>query len=315
MGGFVSLATLHTLERANREFIFHGRTLWLFTFSDFKTILIPSFVFGIANALAAHAYQLPVLYHVNSTDLFRKSPFVLLWIWLNLLPFNINNQRTSSAIAEDTINKPWRPIPSGRLSSDQAKYIMLSFYIFAQLFSLFISGGLRQGICLLFLGIWYNNLGGADGHYLIRNSTNALGFLCFISGAMEVALGTSLPLSGSSRMVNWFGVIAGIVLTTVHTQDMYDQEGDALRRRSTVPLDLGDATARWTIAVPMVAWGTLCPMFWGANFAAHALSLAMATSVGIRSVAYRNVSSDRKTFLIWNIWLSFVYILPLCGAR
>jgi 1,4-dihydroxy-2-naphthoate octaprenyltransferase len=111
----------------------------------------------------------------------------------------------------------------------------------------------------------------------------------------------------------WLAVIAGIVITTVHAQDLYDQEGDAARGRRTLPLVLGDAPARWVIAVCMLVWGVVCPGFWNATLTARAVSLGLAGWMALRVLVFRDVSSDRKSFVIWNIWMSFVYILPLCG--
>lgn len=160
-------------------------------------------------------------------------------------------------------------------------------------------------------GDLYNNFGGADVNPLIRNAINALGYICFISGAMEVALDVPLPLSTTSVLAKWFGIISGIIMTTVHTQDMYDQEGDTLRGRSTLPLVLGDGPARWITAVWMVVWGVLCPNFWHTTLLTRAIGIGLALLVGLRTLAYRSVPSDKVTFLIWNIWVSFVYALPL----
>jgi 4-hydroxybenzoate polyprenyltransferase len=35
------------------------------------------------------------------------------WTWLHLITFNFSNQYRS--VAEDKLNKPWRPIPAGRI--------------------------------------------------------------------------------------------------------------------------------------------------------------------------------------------------------
>ncbi|KAI1377901.1 UbiA prenyltransferase family [Hypoxylon crocopeplum] len=288
---------------------FHARTLWLFAFSDLKTIVIPSTIFGIANALAASRYDAS-LKSVGYIELLQRSPLVLLWVSVHYLAFAVNNQRTPLAVAEDAANKPWRPLPSGRISPYAANILMVFFYVSAQICST-VTGGLRQGVGLIFLGMWYNNFGGADTNPLLRNIINALGYICFISGAMEVALGTYLPLSASSGLARWFGVISGIIITTIHSQDMYDQEGDALRGRRTLPLVLDDGPARWIIALWMPVWGVLCPNFWNTTLAARAVSLVLAALVGLRTLAYRNVPSDKVTFVIWNVWVSLIYILPL----
>ncbi|KAI7776262.1 UbiA prenyltransferase family [Diaporthe eres] len=291
---------------------YHAQTLWLFTFSDLKTIAIPSTVAGISNAVSAPMYGIATAH--DPLRVIWRGPLVFLWVWTNLLPFDINNQRTPPAIAEDSINKPWRPMPRGRLSPVQAKVAMLCLYLVAQLVSLSLGCGLRQSVGLVILGTWYNNLGGADSHPIIRNLINALGYLCFISGAMEVALGGPIPLSTSgpqSRLLWWFGVLGGVILTTVHAQDMADQEGDALRGRWTIPLVIGDGPARWTIATTMMFWAYICPAMWRGSALSRALTVALSILVGVRILMRRSGPSDKKTFVIWNVWVSTLYILPL----
>ncbi|KAI0205450.1 UbiA prenyltransferase family [Astrocystis sublimbata] len=239
-----------------------------------------------------------------------RAPIVLFWVLINLMPFAINNQASPLSIAEDSINKPWRPLPSGRLSRPQAHILMVVFYAVAQFFSS-LSGGLRQSLCLVFLGMWYNRFGGADDEPVIRSGINALGYICFLSGAMEVALDVTLALYHSFYLLSWLGIIAAIIFTTVHSQDFSDQEGDALRGRRTLPLVLGDSPSRWVLAIWMSIWGIVCPSFWGAALPTRILGLALAECVGLRSIMYRNSVRDKTTFFIWNVWICFVYMLPL----
>ncbi|KAI0141713.1 UbiA prenyltransferase family-domain-containing protein [Xylariaceae sp. FL1272] len=297
------------------RFAYHVRTIWLFTFSDLKTIVIPNTVFGIANAICVHKYGMLSPDSTNTPDLIRRLPLVTLWIWINLLPFNINNQRTCFAVAEDAVNKPWRPLPSGRISSNSARVVMAIAYLSAQVFSVG-SGGLVQSLSLVLLGTWYNNFNGADCHPLIRNGINALGYLCFASGAMEVALGVPhfLQTITAPRLVQWFGLVACVIFTTVHAQDMYDQEGDAVRGRQTLPLVLGDGRSRSLLAISTLVWSWVCPGFWNVGWEFRTASLLLALMICIRTLSFRDVGSDKKTFVIWNIWISVTFMLPLAGS-
>lgn len=100
---------------------------------------------------------------------------------MNLLPFAIGNQKSSDAIEEDKINKPWRTPPSGRMTTQQAGRLMLITYLVALGLSS-MTGGLKQSVvALVILGTWYNNFAGADSSCLPRNLINALGYTCFIS--------------------------------------------------------------------------------------------------------------------------------------
>lgn len=53
---------------------------------------------------------------------------------------------------------------------------MLGLYPAAIIFS-FCFGGLSQYMVPIFLGLWYNDLSGADKSPIIRNFINACGFL------------------------------------------------------------------------------------------------------------------------------------------
>ena len=314
------IITDYQLASANFSFIFHRsmsavavcayhvHSLWLFTSSDFKTIVGPSFVFGASNALAGAEYGLESSEEAFSRGFIQRLPLVLLYVWTNLLPFTINNQKSPKAIKEDEINKPWRTLPSGRMSPQQAERLMLVMYVLALGLS-YVTGGLKQSVALVFLGTWYNNFAGGDSSCLVRNFINAVGYVCFTSGAMEVALGSPLPVE--PRLVQWFSMIAAIIFTTVHLQDMYDQIGDRMRGRKTVPLVIGDGPARWTTAVPMMFWGYICPRFWNSATTVVALSVLLAGSVAARSLVLTTIENDRLTFKVWNAWMTLVFLMPL----
>lgn len=50
---------------------------------------------------------------------------------------------------------------------------------------------------------------------------------------------------------------AGVILTTVHTQDMYDKEGDAARGRQTLPLVMGGRSSSMDDCILDVGLGRL----------------------------------------------------------
>ncbi|KAI1188031.1 UbiA prenyltransferase family-domain-containing protein [Nemania serpens] len=241
-----------------------------------------------------------------------RSPRVIFWVWINLLPFTIDNQRQPAAIIEDRQNKPWRPMPSGRMTEAQAKALMLVFYLLAISTSLRL-GGLRQSLSLIVLGYGYNDLGLADWHWVSRNAINALGFCSFASGALDVMLGRSH--SGLRFNVSgWLSIIAGVVFSTVQTQDMADQAGDRLRGRVSLPLAVGDARARWLTSVPMVAWSLICPRFWRISDGPDIVIGLLGMAVSCRLLLYRDVRTDKRTFRLWNMWMAGLYALPLWAA-
>ena len=291
------------------DLCYHVKSIWFFTYSDLKTIVGPETAFGILSALSG-----PILTTNPSPDfsvILGRIPRVAFWCWINLLPFVIDNQRQPEAIREDGENKPWRTMPSGRMSQTHAKWLMWCLYPVAIVASLKL-GGLKQCLALIFLGWWYNDLGGADHDCLTRNFLNACGFLSFASGATEVASRSALLGSPFKPIAwSWFLVIGAVIFTSVHIQDLYDQVGDGLRGRKTVPLTIGDHYARWSIAIAMTVWSVACPTFWQLGPGTYAMSMVTAAIVTFRTLSKRSVAADKLTFRIWNLWMVMLYLMPL----
>ncbi|KAI1439381.1 UbiA prenyltransferase family [Annulohypoxylon stygium] len=240
---------------------------------------------------------------------------VVFWLWINLLPFNIDNQRRREAILEDKVNKPWRTMPHGRMTPTEAKVLMLCLYPTALCTSLWI-GGVRQSLALIVLGCFYNELNLADRSWVSRNAINALGFCCFTSGALEVVLSTSLQFTTAelSHMIRWLEAIAAVVFSTVQIQDLVDQAGDRLRKRKTMPLVLGDRTARWSTAVSIVVWSIFCPLFWNLGIGLFFVFGGLGIFIAYRIVAFCSAVADNRSFLLWDVWMTLLYSLPLVAA-
>lgn len=284
------------------------RMIWLFTYSDMKTIMFPQSIFGAITAYAACMFDQPHVSHGAINWLLVRYPLALLWTWSNLLPFNIFNQLSEEAIEEDRINKPWRPLPSGMISREKAASLMLKHYILAIIVGASI-GGWRQTLSLMFLGTWYNAGGGADKSFIVRNLINAAGILSFATGAMEVALGRRLLITGPS--IQWMGILASVIFTTVQTQDLYDMKGDSIRNRKTMPLVIGDVWTRWYTALTITTFSTFCPIYWSMEWYGFVLPLVLGAFITARTLKYRTPEADKRTFQMWNAWLVSVYFLPV----
>lgn len=288
----------------------HLHNLWLFTLNDIKSILIPQSAFGIISALSG-----PLLTANHSPSLIvvlSRLPHVLLWTYLNLLVFDIANQRLSTSLVEDSVNKPWRALPSKRLSMAQARRLLL-FLIPCVIITTVFLGGLRETLVMMSLTWMYNDLHGADEHYAVRNLINAAGFMTYNYGTSRVA-----AAAGSRHALNpvmdyqWVPMVGAVVLTTLQMQDMSDQEGDAQRGRGTLPLVWGDGVARWSIAVPVMVWSLVCPAFWQLDsFAGFALPVGVGGLLAGRVLMLRGVDHDKVTWKVWCVWMMVLYSLPL----
>ena len=98
----------------------------------------------------------------------------------------MNNQHGEDDLKEDRKNKPWRPIPVGRLTIDETKHLMMASYVAAILASTFL-GGLSECLAIIVQGSIYNELGAAGHSCLARNVLNATGYMTFAAPAAKVA--------------------------------------------------------------------------------------------------------------------------------
>lgn len=291
--------------KKSSEIKYHMKTIWLFTRSDLKTIVGPQTFFGLLHALSASALDI----HSTSSavEILSRTPLIIFWVWINLLPFCIGNQRLPQAIKEDAINKPWRALPSRRLSPEAAGRLLVISYLCAFVTSL-VTGGIRQCLALVLLGYLYNDCGGANVSPVCRNVLNGFGYVAFGSGAMEIALGKSF---GSLTVMSWLAVIALIIASGIQTADMYDQEGDRLLDRKTLPLVIGDAACRYTIAIGVLFWSLFGMWFWESVIVAGVGPLSLAAIIAKRTLTKKAVQQDVTTFKLWNLWLVSIYSLPL----
>ena len=285
---------------------YHLHTLWLFNFSELKTIVLPKSAFGIITLFSGQ--NLTKGSRPPYAAICFSLLLVLAWNWLNLLPLSMNNQYSKESTEEDRENKPWRPIPAGRVTMQETRYLMFIGYAVAILSSL-ILGGTAECVALILEGWIYNRLEGANKSCLARNFLNATGYMTFASGAARVACthsGTELH----PRSSLWFVVLGGVILTTIQFQDLYDQKGDSIRGRRTMPLVLGDRLSRLTICIPIAVWSFLCPAFWGSGPIGFALPVFLGSVIIFRLYRYRSVDGDRGSFKIWNFWVTALYLVP-----
>lgn len=307
-----------TLNNLNRRIIpdilrldTHVYTLYLVTASDFVSVLLPQTMFSIFACMSTHF----TTNHkgLSVIDFLPRLHLVVAWIWLQLLVLDLANQRLPDSVAEDEINKPWRPIPSKRLSRDGARQLLVVSIVLTLAFSTY-TGSIPYTLVLFLLNWLYNDLGLANDHWVLRNLLNALGITSIGAGATQVAFGPDYGIDAKA-LHKWWLLCAGMILTTIHGQDLYDQEGDAKRCRKTAPLVLGDNVARWTILVPVLAWSGIMPASLGMRPSTELmgclLPILFGCLVSSRLLFWRTVQADKTTFKCWATWSVCLYALPL----
>jgi 4-hydroxybenzoate polyprenyltransferase len=222
---------------------------------------------------------------------------------------NIANQRLPHSIVEDRLNKPWRPICSGRVDSEGGRRLLLGVLILSCGLS-FLLGVLGPSVALVVFTYMYNDLGGANSS-ILRNVLNACGLLAFGAGATAICGGRGLgaaPLTSLAH--NWFWVIATAISTTVSVQDLEDYKGDLATGRKTLPLILGDVPTRYVLSILIVGWSTACPLFWNVTPMAYIPPVTLGLGLAFNLLGRRHLNADKMSWKMWCIWIMALYSLP-----
>ena len=293
----------------------HLKTVYLLTYADIHQFILPTFLFGLSTSLSPTVQRpapFPSSNHLSLASTVARIPQALLWIWSNTIIFDLCNQRNPASIREDRINKPWRPIPSGRLTPMQNRRWTL--YAVPITYALSCALGAGRETPGMYLLLWmYNDLGGSDEHWIPRNTMNAVGYVWCSVGMVAVLRDQSRWENGLSRTGwIWCGIICGAIASTMQVQDLRDLEGDRSVGRKTMPLVLGETAARWVIVGAMTVWSCVCCSFWMVGWEVWVIEGLLTGAIVLRLLWMRNPGADSDTYNLWGLWLSFLYVLPLC---
>ncbi|KAJ8117306.1 hypothetical protein OPT61_g1462 [Boeremia exigua] len=241
---------------------FQARTLLLFTGDQILDTVIPGTAFGIFAALSGSSLDLPTQ---GTISILSRIPQVSVWLWLVILQFCVQNQRSSDSVEEDRINKPWRPIPAGRMTSAQADKLLAVASVLAAALSYQLNV-MPIFLAYTFLITAYNDYGGGNKAGIVRNLFCGAGFSCYFSGALRIAIGMDTSMSYAAW--KWAVILAmGVLSTTIQTQEFRDEAGDKARGRRTLVTELGRKPALWTVLIAVAFWTIYTPFgFFSGNW-------------------------------------------------
>jgi hypothetical protein len=134
------------------------------------------------------------------------------WTWLHLLQFCVANQIGS--VSEDAINKPWRPLPSGRISPPVARSLRYALPPFCLLLS-FAHETISASI-LLIIATYLNNDLEFGEHWSSRNVMCAVGYWAFNHGAATIVSAgkpyfSRITIKHSSKTPSLYNCVTGIL--------------------------------------------------------------------------------------------------------
>ncbi|PQE17502.1 cytochrome P450 protein [Rutstroemia sp. NJR-2017a BBW] len=280
---------------------------WEFTESNFFTFVVPNTAFGILGAFAGSRLSNDSVTH--PLDLLRRFPIVVAFNWLNVLVFDLSNQRHPESIHEDLANKPWRPIPTGKVTPEQTRRGVLAAVPIVLLFNYF-SGVWKEGAFIQILVWLYNDVRGGDE--IFRDLIIAIAYGLFNTASLRIAFGGLATISSDGLI--WVGIISAVILTTMQVQDLKDQEGDRGRGRKTIVLVMGENVSRYSIATCVLFWTYTCLSFWKISVWAIVVPMTPALLVAGRVLLQRNPHEDAHTWRLWCLWTITLYCLPVIGT-
>ncbi|KAF4628188.1 hypothetical protein G7Y89_g9964 [Cudoniella acicularis] len=267
------------------------KLLWLFSKSDISTFVVPDTAFGIFGALSG-----TLLTTNSSPDLIStllRTPLVAGFIWFNVLVFELANQRLPESIIEDRLNKPWRPLPNGLITPVQTRRFLLA--VLPIFLGISVGMGVWRETSILFtLTYMYNDLKGGDEDFIVRNLIIAAAFGVYNEGALRIASGPGH--APTTLGFTWTAIVSCIIFSTMHVQDMQDQEGDLAKGRRSAPIVLGDWVARWTVAIPVTFWSVFCPLYWDTSILGWVLPIVVGSIIAVRELWLREPEADHTTW-------------------
>ena len=112
-----------------------------------------------------------------------------LWVWIQITHSELINQVLG--IEEDKINKPYRPITSGRMSVESAVRVRWILVVIGFIQSkLYCPELLWAATWNLIINVVYNELNGDRCHWAIRQAIIAFGYTPYHYGAALIAGGS-----------------------------------------------------------------------------------------------------------------------------
>ncbi|KAK0460551.1 UbiA prenyltransferase family [Desarmillaria tabescens] len=264
-------------------------TLYLFTRSDYKTIFFPVLIYSLA---------------VSDKFTFRSFIWTVIWLWLHLLQANVSNQMFSGH--EDKLNKPWRPLPSRRITPRQARIFWWCLTILCFTVSALCGRViLFSSAALTLVEILHDDIG-LSGNLVLKNLCNVGGYITFELGASACFNSRHNLDRNSLTALICSGVL---IFTTISAQDFADVKGDTLSGRRTFPIVAPEGSRYYILAIIPLWSGSLVNL-WNLGPASGSLFVAFGAYVGFRFFRFRDERSDRYNYVWYNIWLVIAHALP-----
>ncbi|KAG9220438.1 hypothetical protein CCMSSC00406_0003894 [Pleurotus cornucopiae] len=253
------------------------RLFFDFTWRDWSATLIPGLI--VATGAVKHA-SLP------AWNVVRFIPWVACYIYF----FNLSSQIVS--IEEDRINKPDRPLPSGKITVQGAKR-RWAIALAALLCIALINGQLMVETATWVVTTAFLCLTSYGGHWFGKN------IVAMCTGSWALLGGIYKTIARPAETEEHFFLVVSIwVAIALQIQDLRDIEGDTAAGRKTLPIVVGDRQSRWLISFAFLPLSYATLWFGGVVSLAPTTVSAAHVLLAYRTLHGTEANYDHKTYMV-----------------
>ncbi|TFK56346.1 hypothetical protein OE88DRAFT_5141 [Heliocybe sulcata] len=205
-----SAANMATLKASRTLIIREFDVFFAFSWRDWSTTLIPGSILAIA---AVRSTNLPL-----PTTIFNYARLV---IWLTHFVYLITLSNQVTGVEEDRVNKPDRPIPSGKVTLDGAKVRLAVVAMAFAMMGVTFPDILEETICWV-VTVGFLSLTSAGKHWVGKN---LVGMTTGTWALLRASWKIMAPIAPTNeRHILAIALWAG---TFAQVQDIRDTKGDA----------------------------------------------------------------------------------------
>ncbi|MFE7109072.1 UbiA family prenyltransferase [Streptomyces sp. NPDC057575] len=230
-----------------------------------------------------------------------------LYFWLYIYGFTLTNQLYG--VEEDRVNKPFRPLVTGRSSyrgaQRRAVVVLLLFPLVAWWFGVLFWALAWEATYLL------TNVARWERHWFLKNLSMGIGVTVQLAAAWSIVT----PLTPLAW--RWVMTLAVSIWLLIPLQDLRDVKGDLVNDRKTFPIALGERFTRVYLAtgfalLPVVVHLLLVApdrSSWGLLL--DAVLAAISWLVAVRVVTRRAPEEDHVTYRRFEQWYTLALITAI----
>ncbi|GGY07779.1 UbiA family prenyltransferase [Streptomyces minutiscleroticus] len=274
------------------------RLSWLFISADRWTTVFPATCFVMAAVVHAR---------LSVPEAAVTVVLGALYFWLFVYEHTLANQLVG--VEEDRVNKPFRPLVTGRSSMRGARLRLIVVRIVFPLYG-YCLGVLEWALMWQILSLLQHEYGWGR-HWVGRNLYAGIGVVAQLAAAWQIV---TVITPDAWR---WIVTLTVTVTFLMSVQDLRDITGDRAVHRSTMPLVFGETRTRVFLCCGFAVGPVAIHYFLMAPAAQHwwivatdVLLGALSLLLSVRVVLLRGREADQRSYRLVEQW----YTLALAAS-